>query len=333
MSDWVILPHVPDHLAGGLMTALPAAPTPLRTRVEPFVEGLSRLWHAELFVAGDSPVHLNQIIIALMVAVVGMWLARRITGLAQRRLTQFTMIDRNAAAAIQKIIFYVLVAIVLMVALPIAGIPITIFAVLGGAVAIGVGFGAQNLFSNLIAGLMIMTERPIRLGDIVEVQDMQGKVEDIGSRATRIRRFDGIDVLVPNSYFIQNPVVNWTLSDDDVRVNVTVGVSYGSDTRLVARLIRQAIEEEPDVIKDTRPIMVLFSEFGDDALEFEARFWSSLGKPTTLLELRSNVRYRIDELFREAGIVIAFPQRDIHLDTLRPLQIEMVTPPSDRADS
>lgn len=284
---------------------------------------LRDLWHAELFTAGDAPVHLNQLIIAFLVAVMGILVARRLTIAAQRRLTQFTTIDRNAAAAIQKIIFYLLVGIVIMIALPIAGIPITIFAVMGGALAIGVGFGAQNLFSNLIAGLMIMSEKPIRLGDVVEVGDMRGKIEDIGSRSTRIRRFDGIDVLVPNSHFIQNPVVNWTLSDADVRGSVTVGVAYGSDTKLVASLIRQAAEEEAEVLKEPE-ISVFFTDFGDNALMFELYFWCNISRPVSLRQIQSNLRFRIDELFREAGISIAFPQRDVHLDTLRPLQVSLV---------
>jgi small-conductance mechanosensitive channel len=284
---------------------------------------LRSIWHAELFTAGDSPVHLNQIIIAFMVAVIGIWVAGRITRVAQRRLMQFTTIDRNAAAAIQKIIFYLLVAIVIMIALPIAGIPITIFAVMGGALAIGVGFGAQNLFSNLIAGLMIMTEKPIRLGDIVEVGDMRGRIEDIGSRSTRIRRFDGIDVLVPNSHFLENPVINWTLFDADIRGTVGVGVAYGSDTRRVAALIRQAVEEQDDVMKD-KDIMVHFTDFGDNALMFEALFWCNISRPVSLRQIQSNIRFRMDELFREAGIEVAFPQRDVHLDTLRPLEVSIV---------
>jgi small-conductance mechanosensitive channel len=300
------------------------APTP-RSRFDELVDGLARLWHIELFNAGDSPVQLNQLVIAIFVAIIGIWLSKRITRIAQARMLRITAIDRNAAAAIQKILFYVMVAIVVLIALPIAGIPITIFTILGGALAIGVGFGAQNLFSNLIAGLMIMIEKPIRLGDIVEVSDMIGKVEDIGSRSTRIRRFDGIDVLIPNSHFLQNPVVNWTLSDTFVRTTVKVGVAYGSPTKLVAGLIRQALDEQEDVIRDAdHPIMVLFENFGDNALEFEAVFWTSIGRPVSLRELRSNIRFRIDELFRQADVVIAFPQRDVHLDTLRPLQVEIV---------
>jgi small-conductance mechanosensitive channel len=309
------------HLFSTLAATAPVPPP--GDRVERIFNIIRNLWHAELFTAGDAPVHLNQLIIAFLVAVIGILVARRLTLAAQRRLMQFTTIDRNAAAAIQKIIFYLLIGIVIMIALPIAGIPITIFAVMGGAIAIGVGFGAQNLFSNLIAGLMIMTEKPIRLGDIVEVGDMVGRIDDIGSRSTRIRRFDGIDVLIPNSHFIENPVVNWTLTDADLRGTVSVGVAYGSDTRKVSELLRRAAEEQEDVLKD-KDILVHFMDFADNALTFELLFWTSLSRPTGLRQLRSNIRFRIDELFREADISIAFPQRDVHLDTLRPLKISLV---------
>lgn len=293
------------------------------TSPEQIAEFIRRLWHIELFNAGDSPVHLNQLVIAILVAIFGIWIAKRITRIAQARLIRLTNLDRNAAAAIQKILFYLLVAIVVMIALPIAGIPITIFTVIGGALAIGVGFGAQNLFNNLISGLIIMTEQPVRLGDIVEVGDMRGKVEDIGNRCTRIRRFDGVDVLVPNSHFLENPVVNWTLFDADVRTSVTVGVAYGTDTKMVASLIRKAVEAEP-YVNLSRDITVLFNDFGDNALAFEVLFWTTVGGPVSLRELQSNVRFRIDEYFREANITIAFPQRDVHLDTLRPLQVSIV---------
>lgn len=281
------------------------------------------VWHAQLFHAGDTTIHLNQIIIAMLVAVIGIWISRRVTNTVRRRLTNVSRLDRNAALAIQKIVFYTLVVVVVMIALPIAGIPITIFTVLGGAIAIGVGFGAQNLFNNLISGIIIMTEQPIRLGDVVEVGENQGRIEEIGNRCTRLRRFDGIDVLIPNSHFLENEVVNWTLHDMDIRGTVTVGVAYGSPTRLVEKLIHQAVNEHEKVSKD-RDIVVLFTNFGDDALTFESFFWTNMTRPLDRRRLESDVRFRIDELFRENDITIAFPQRDVHLDSEQPLRVQMV---------
>jgi small-conductance mechanosensitive channel len=321
-------------IAATLLTALGTthlATTLVETASEPsvlfgrsFAELLHDIWHAQLFHAGDTTIHLNQIVIALLVAVIGIWLSRRITNVVRNRLTNVGRLNRNAALAIQKIVFYLLVAIVVMIALPIAGIPITIFTILGGAIAIGVGFGAQNLFNNLISGIIIMAEQPIRLGDIVEVGSNQGRVEEIGNRCTRLRRPDGIDVLIPNSHFLENEVVNWTLSDTDIRCTVSVGVAYGSPTREVERLILQAINEQERVSKD-KDVFVLFTEFGDDALIFESYFWTNISRPLDRRRLESEIRYRIDHLFRESSITIAFPQRDVHLDSTRPVQVQMVS--------
>jgi small-conductance mechanosensitive channel len=283
---------------------------------------LLTIWNAELFSASGSPIKLNQIVLALLIILIGVWVSKRISRLVQARLSRIQRIDSHAAGVIQSIVFNTLVVIIVLAAMPIAGIPTTIFTVLGGAVAIGVGFGAQNLFNNLISGLIIMIERPIRLGDIVEVGDHEGIIEAINNRCTYIRRSDGVDLLVPNSHFLEQPVVNWTLSDRDVRGSVSV--AYGSPTDLVAKLLRQCLDEHSKVHERPEPV-VLFTEFGDNALVFEAYFWAKIAKPMDLKRIQSDIRFRFDELSREANIVIAFPQRDVHLDTLRPLEVRVLS--------
>lgn len=285
---------------------------------------LLTIWNAELFSASGSPIKLNQIVLALLIILIGVWVSKRISRLVQARLSRIQRIDSHAAGVIQSIVFNTLVVIIILAAMPIAGIPTTIFTVLGGAVAIGVGFGAQNLFNNLISGLIIMIERPIRLGDIVEVGDHEGIIEAINNRCTNIRRNDGVDVLVPNSHFLEQPVVNWTLSDRDVRGSVSVGVAYGSPTDQVAKLLRQCLDEHGKIHERPEPV-VLFTEFGDNALAFEAYFWAKISRPMDLKKIQSDVRFRFDELSREANIVIAFPQRDVHLDTLRPLEVKVLS--------
>jgi len=197
------------------------------------------------------------------------------------------------------------------------------FAFLGGAVAIGLGFGAQNLFNNFISGLILTFERTIRIGDLIELGEHLGLVEHIGNRCTRVKRTDGVDVLIPNSSLLENNVINWTLSDRRVRTSVVVGVIYGSPTDVVARLIRQAVDESDRVLKDPEPV-VAFQDFGDNALVFETFFWTEVGSAMELRLIRSGIRFRIDALFREADLVIAFPQRDVHLDTVKPLEVRMV---------
>lgn len=286
-------------------------------------EVLRTLWNFELFRSGDSIVVFNQVLIALLVVLVGFivskWLARALG----RRLAKIGKLNQNTMHVLQRLFYLVFVVVIVLIALPIAGIPITIFTVLGGALAIGVGFGVQNLFNNLISGLILMIEKPIRIGDIIDLGDSQGKVEDIGNRCVRMRRGDGVDVLVPNSHFLEQQVVNWTLSDADLRGQVTVGVAYGSDTRKVHDLMMQAAKEQTKVHDSPEPF-ILFEEFGDNSLVFRLYYWSAVDRPMDLERINSAIRFRVDELYREADITIAFPQRDVHLDTLKPLEIDIV---------
>lgn len=286
------------------------------------IRWFTEVWNMELFSSSGSPVRLSQIVVALAVLVVGILIGKRIAGVIGRRLQKSGRFNRSTAYLLQRLTFYVLVVLITLIALPIAGIPVTVFTVMGGAVAIGVGFGAQNLFNNLISGIIIMIEQPIRVGDIVEVHGGQGRVEEISNRCVRVRRSDGIDVLIPNSFFLEQPVVNWTHSDSDIRGEVAVGVAYGSPTDQVRNLILQAAAEHEKIRKDPSPI-VLYEEFGDNSLNFRLLFWTPVSRPMDLRRIRSDLHYRIDALFREANITIAFPQRDLHLDTLKPLEVKL----------
>lgn len=280
------------------------------------------VWNLELFSSSGSPVRLSQIIVALAVLIVGIMVGRRLARAIGKRLEKTGRFNRSTAYLLQRLTFYVLVVMITLIALPIAGIPVTVFTVMGGAVAIGVGFGAQNLFNNLISGIIIMIEQPIRVGDIVEVQGGHGRVEEISNRCVRVRRSDGIDVLIPNSFFLDQPVVNWTLRDAEIRGEVVVGVAYGSPVEQVRDLIAQAAAEHPK-IKQEPPAIILFEQFGDNSLNFRLLFWTPVTRPMDLRRIRSDLHFRIDALFREADISIAFPQRDLHLDTLKPLEIKL----------
>lgn len=297
--------------------------------MDPIISTLKSLWDLPLYRAGDNPVLLHQLIVALALVLVGIALTRRLARAVGRHLAQRRGVSAEGASTVQKLFTYVAYPVVVLIALPFAGIPITVFAVLGGAFAIGLGFGAQNLLNNLISGVILLLERPIRVGDIVELESERGRVEDIGSRCVRIRRYDGVHVLVPNSYFLEQRVVNWTLVSADVRGTVSVGVSYGSPLQQVHRLILQAGMDNPKVIRTTPP-EVMFEDFGDNALVFTLYFWTDITAPMDLRRVQSELRFRISELFDQAGIVVAFPQRDVHLDSVKPLQVQVVPPPSDR---
>jgi small-conductance mechanosensitive channel len=205
-------------------------------------------------------------------------------------------------------------------------IPLTFFTHIGGALAIGVGFGSQNIVNNFLSGLILMMERPIKIGDIVEVENVRGTVEWVGARSTRIKTFDNLRLVVPNSTLLQNKVINWSLSDDIVRREILVGVQYGSPVRKVESLLQQAASEHSVVEKYPKPI-VLFDDFGDNALTFMVLIWIRMSRTGMahlyISQVESDIRFRIDELFRQNDIVIAFPQRDVHIDTLKPLEVRV----------
>jgi small-conductance mechanosensitive channel len=177
--------------------------------------------------------------------------------------------------------------------------------------------------NNFISGLILLFERSIRVGYIVEVNDQRGKIVRIGPRNSIIKRGDSVDVLVPNSQFLEKTVVNWTLTDDLVRYKVTVGAAYGSQPAEVTRLIALAASEHPRVVNEPAA-RVLFDDFGDNALVFTLEFWMRLQPQGDGGAVRSELRHRIYALLTQAGIVLAFPQRDVHLDSARPLDVRLV---------
>ncbi len=286
---------------------------------------LAKIMNKEVFLIDGNWIRVRQFFMALLVLVSGILFLRIGIRLFQKRVLPRTTLKPNEAAALTKILYYFGILIVLLFAMRMVNLPITAFAFVGGALAIGVGFGAQNLINNFISGFIIMAERPIRLGDLIEIEGNFARVEDIGPRCTRIRTGDNIHILVPNSSFLEKNIVNWTLADPKVRAHVTVGVVYGSPVREVERLLMRAAQENDKVMRAPEPF-VLFRDFGDNALIFSLYFWLTMETLVERLMLESNIRFRIDELFREAGIVIAFPQRDVHLDTTRPLELKLMEP-------
>jgi small-conductance mechanosensitive channel len=282
-------------------------------------------WNFPLIPIGAKPITVGELILVALLILVGYGFSRLFERLLSRRLARTDM-RPDAIQTLQRIVFYVLIICVALTALSLLHIPITAFAFLTGAVAIGVGFGAQNIINNFISGWILMTERPVRIDDYIKVDEHMGVVERIGNRSTRIRRVDGVHILVPNSQMLERTVVNWTLVDYKIRTTVRVGVSYGSPTRRVAELIEEAVRAQPDVQSEPAP-SVVFEDFGDSALIFDAYFWCEVRGESQLRTIRSNLRHSITELFAANDIVVAFPQSDVHLDTSRPLQIELTSPP------
>lgn len=265
-----------------------------------------------LITVSEQPITVGDILIVPLVAFVGFWLITKLAKMLANRLREKNT-DPNLVHLVQRIFYVVGFAILVVTILDLVNIPITAFAFLSGAIAIGFGFGAQNIINNFISGWILMWEKPIRIGDFLEVESVRGRVENINTRSTRIRRVDGVHMLIPNSKLLENTVVNWTLVDRLVRATVRVGVAYGSPVKKVAALIQQATEEQKEVLAEPKP-QVYFEDFGDNALIFDVNFWVLADVESGLRLARSNIRFRLDELFDEHGIVVAYPQRDVHID-------------------
>lgn len=205
------------------------------------------------------------------------------------------------------------------------GVNLNSLVVFGGAVGVGVGLGLQNVVSNFVAGLILLIEQPIRIGDRVETNKVIGDVVKIAARSTWIRTNDNFIMIVPNNEFINNSVTNWTANDPNVRIGMPVGVGYNSDPARVRELLLAAAKANPDVLDDPAPD-VIFTDYGDNSLNFSLRVWTAT-KAHAPAVLKSNLYFALFDTFRKEGIELPFPQRDLHIRSSDvPLQIAEVSP-------
>lgn len=274
-------------------------------------------------IAGKRSVTLGKLVQVLLILVLGLWLTGRVSAFARRWLLARYTGEESAALLWLRLSSIGMVIGLVVLALITAHIPLTAFAFLGGALALGLGFGAQNLLNNFISGVILLVEKPIKPGDIVEVDGIRGRVYDIGSRCCQVQRFDGIDMLIPNSVFLEKTVTNWTLSDQLLRFTVNVGIAYGAPTETAIQLIQEAVSSHPSVLKLPLPL-VLLDEFGDSALQLRADYWLDLSLQDNSRQVASEIRLDIEKRFAEQGIAMPFPQRDVHLDSRDPIRVEMV---------
>jgi len=277
----------------------------------------------ELWVIDDQSVTVKKVIIAALILFIGLLLAKFISRFTTDRILRRTKLGESDRAIFDRILYILMLVMIVLFALHTVNIPLTALTFLGGAFAIGVGFGTQNLLNNFISGFILMLERPVKIGDTIEFENTIGTVEEIGIRCTRIRTASNVHILVPNSSLLEKNIVNWTLSDHIIRCQVRVGVAYGSNVREVSKLLYKAVAEHDKILKKPEPI-VIFNDFGDSALIFDIYYWIRIGD--TRMEkfiIESNVRFLIEKHFREGDISIPFPQRDIHLDTTQPLNLRI----------
>ncbi len=279
--------------------------------MESILSDILRMLKSPLFTVGDTEVTFVSILWVILFITLLFAAARFIRKHLVGRLLQRTRLDIGIQHAITTITTYVIILIGLVVLLQTAGIDLTTLNVLVGALGIGVGFGLQNIVNNFISGLIILLERPIKIGDRIEVGNIEGDVVKIGGRSTTVLTNDNISVIVPNSKFIVENVVNWSHNERKVRFRIPVGVAYGTDIHLVERTLLEVAKENQDILNNPEPV-VRFLEFGDSGLLFELRAWTM-----TLIhkkgKLISALNFAIYEKFKAHKIDIPFPQRDIHI--------------------
>src|SRR4051794_31129133 len=263
--------------------------------------------------AGLPAINLSLIQIFMLVGLlIGVfWLAARTKRLLFERFLKDTGLDRSLQYAIAQIVSNIVLIVGVFVVLENTGIHLAALTVFAGAAGVGVGFGLQNIASNFISGLVILAERPITIGDRVEVAGIIGQVEQIRARSTVIVTNDNIATIVPNTKFIDSPVTNWAYGDPRVRFRIPIGVAYGSDVKKVSEALIAAGGSNPHVLEHPAP-SVFLKEFGESSINFELVVWSSemSHRPS---RFKSDLNFAIEEKLRHAGIEIPFPQRDVHI--------------------
>jgi small-conductance mechanosensitive channel len=241
-------------------------------------------------------------------------LAGVLTNLLRARVLQRAGINRGLQEVIAMLTKYAMVTIASVVLLQIWGLDLSSLTILASALGVGIGFGLQDIAKNFGSGLVLVFERPIQVGDFVEVGEFKGTVERIGARSTEIRTLDHVSIIVPNSRFLANEVINWSHRNPVSRLHIPVGVAYHSDPKAVQEALLEAAQNHPDILKSPSP-RVLFQGFGDSALDFELLIWTAT--PNHQFLLKSDLNFLIFDAFQRWQIEIPFPQRDLHLRSVQ----------------
>ena len=297
-------------------------------------DGARTVWEFELFAVEDSTVVDGQQVTtsrgvtvgksvgAFLLFLVGYWVIGRVARQAERRLVGHGL-DAQRVRTVRRWTVALLSFALVLLTLNLARIPLSVFAFLGGALAIGVGFGMQTIIKNFISGMILLVERRVQIGDTIDIDGVSGVVTTVDLRSSTVRSGDGQETLVPNSVLLEHKVTNWTLSDRKVRRSVKVGVAYGTPMRDAAEKIEDCAKRHGNVLANPAP-QVLFEEFGDSAQLLTLYFWVELSDKVSASQVASDLRFIIDKTLNEAGIAIAFPQRDVRFDGTRPIRVQVI---------
>jgi len=262
-------------------------------------------------IAGRSAnITLGGVVGCFLILLLGYTISSALRFLLREELLSHFHLSRGLPELIASTLHYLLLLLVFFFAVNLGGVELNKFTVLTGALGVGVGFGLQNIVNNFVSGLILQFERPIHIGDVLDIDGTTGKVSRIGIRSSTVKTFQGAEVIIPNANFISNKVINWTLSESLRRVELPVGVAYGSDVKLVSKLLEQPATAHESVLTSPAPA-VYFKEFGDSSLNFELQFW--VMQESNTVKVKSEVALEVMRLLDEAGVEIPFPQRDLRL--------------------
>ena len=288
---------------------------------------IGRIIEYPIVYINQRPLTITSFVVGLIILLIFIFLSKGLRNILKNKLFPKYKLDEGIQLVILRVVHYLLVGLGIIVAVQSIGLNLTSLAVVFGLLSVGIGFGLQHVASNFVSGLIVLFERPIKIGDRITIGDVWGDVVNISLRATWIRTVDNISIIVPNSEFITSRVTNWSHRDPKVRAHIPVGVAYGSDVPLVIKSLLEVAENHPEVMKDPPP-KVWFNEFGNSSLNFELLVW--ILDPKKRPDVISELNKRIDEIFRENKITIPFPQRDLHIRSSIP--IEALTRDKDRGE-
>ena len=294
-----------------------------------FTDSTSSIDHGEgNLLADDNRVSLQDLLVSIIIFILTFVAARNIPGLLEITVLDHLNIKSGAAFALTTTVRYIIVLLGVIWAFSNIGVTWSSIQWIAAAVTLGIGFGLQEVFANFVAGLILLYERPIRLGDVVTVGEVSGRVTEIKIRATTVLQFNNHELIVPNKEFITGQLINWTLSNNIIRAEVDVGVAYGSDTELVKKVLLEVASNHPKVLK-TPATDVLFISFGASSLDFKLRTY--VAGYNDLISTQSELHFQVNKAFEQADIEISFPQQDLHIKSMEqvmPLQMSQKTEPS-----
>ena len=282
------------------------------------LELVSRIFDITFFTINQTPITLASLIVFVFIFVIFLTLSKLLTRTLNSRVLSRLQIDEGTRYNLERVLNYTIGIIGAIVAFQFIGIDLSGLAVIFGLLSVGIGFGLQNVTSNFISGLILLFERPIKVGDRVTVGDTEGDVTAINLRATTIRSVNNISIIVPNSEFISERVINWSYGDKKVRLDIDVGVSYDSDLDKVLKTLTDIAVENELVLKAPEP-EVHFTEFADSSWNLQLRCW--IGDPKQSWTVRTAINCAIVHRFRENDIEIPYPQRDLHIRSAVPAPV------------